>query len=156
MSIATVRAGLVAVANGLSIVVGSDTLTLNVLEREPDEVPATAQLPMMYPIASRAVYDFDQYGDDEIDITREYQLYMLFDPSGQKTQELKEQACDAIIESIVDRMSSYPSLGNVAGIQDTRVVSDSGPIPNLRENYWGAIITIRVQEIRSRSFGSNE
>ena len=158
MTVITTPARIVSLADGVTYTVGSVTYTIHGFDPPLAKAPETAQLPALYVYTSRATYDYEYYGDDDVREIREYRIQLAVLPVTEATQELIETRCRAAIVAVRNIYAARPSLGNLAGEQNALIVSDSGAfqLPQYGGVHIGVEFILRVDEQFARTFASNE
>lgn len=158
MTTAAVCAALKTICNGVTGVT-SDAVTLTIKSYDPPPASLdSVKLPAVYVFTGGAEYDAARYGAENVEIVREYSVNCAVLAENAATPELREKHCRPLLEALRDRLLMYPSLGNVATVQQMTPISDTGVIvlPEYGGLYVGFTITIQTLEIVSRTYASNE
>ncbi len=118
----------------------------------------TAQLPAAYSLLGSATYDEAEDGEKWDTVTRVYRVQVPVLPTGQATPNLRESLCQPLLESVVNKLSGYPTLGNTAWVEKSKIISDSGIVvlPEFGAKFVGFEIRLQVKYNILRTFAAGE
>ncbi len=122
------------------------------------------ELPTFLNFVRPATYDTDKLGDSDVEVTRQFAMWLLVQPA----VECEEGEGENLVEPFIDLVARYflarPSLGNLIGVSDSYITEDSGPKrlvwPGTPQNpvavYWGVEFKLDVIDIFGRIYSDNE
>jgi len=117
----------------------------------------TASLPLLYALTGESDYD-DTRGSELLWVTRIYRIQVAVIPRNQATPNTRETQCRPLISAVRDTFAQYPQLGNVLGVQNARVVGDTGValLPDWEGLYVGFEVRLEVTSVVERTYTQKE
>jgi len=130
----------------------------------PRGVVQSNQLPLFINFVRDGEYDHEELGDNDILHTRSFNMWLLVKPAAEGEEGESENLTEPWIETVVQYFMARPSLGNLIGVQDSYIVSDTGPKKMVwpgssaspTGTYWGIEFRLKVIEFTQRTFATNE
>jgi hypothetical protein len=112
----------------------------------------TAELPALYPFTG--AMSPDEEDSTSVTETRTYRVQVAVLPTGQGDPNTREALCRPLLEAVNAAYRIHFGLGNVVGVQNSRVVSDSGIVllPEWGGKFIGFEVRLAVTTIRERIF----
>lgn len=152
-----VCAALASILDGLSVTVGAlGTVTVHGINPPPPKLDS-ADLPAAYVLTGLATDDTDSAGDDLDRETRTYAVQVAVIAGGQGTPDERETRCRPVLIAVKNKLRAYTRLG-VAGIENARVINDTGiiPLPEYDGNLIGFEVRLMVTTLIARTYATNE
>jgi hypothetical protein len=114
-----------------------------------------ADLPLFLNFVREGVNDYDPLGSDDVYITRTYLMWLLVKPVAEGEEGESESSVEPWIDTVSKYFIARPSLSDLAGVQKTILLSDSGPkkmiwpgTPSAPQGvYWGVEFKLQVIEV---------
>ena len=120
----------------------------------------SGQLPAQYTFTGQSVVrqGSSSMGSDFLYSVRTYRIQVAVVPIGQATPDVRESRCQPLIDAVFYELSRFPSLGNLAGVQKSQVLGDSGIVvlPEWGAKFIGFELRFEVEYIMARDFGPGE
>jgi hypothetical protein len=137
---------------------------ISAYDQLPRGIVPTANLPAFLNFVREANYDDQILGEDDIESTRVFAMWLLVKPVAEGEEGEGETLVEPWITAVVNYFFARPTLGNLIGVKYSHILRDSGPKklvwPGTPTNpigtYWGAEFLISVTEIFKRIYANNE
>lgn len=114
----------------------------------------TAELPALWSFTGQAPHNETLFGQNILSYERIYRIQVAVLPTGQATPTLRELKVAPLIESVSEELEAYPMLKNTAGVQEAKVMSDSGIVilPEFGASFVGFEIRLQVKYFHKRIY----
>lgn len=120
----------------------------------------TAELPALYALTGQATYNESIMGELYEEVTRVYRVQVPVMAIGQANPQDRESLCQPLIEKVVTKFQSYPTLNNCPFVRanGVRVLSDSGVVvlPEWGAKYVGFEVRLQIIYDYPREFSPGE
>ena len=118
----------------------------------------SADLPALFAFTGNASHGDTQYGANKVLVTRIYRIQVAVIPSALGDPNTRETLCRPLLDATVDTFQMHPTLGKIARVRRSRVVSDSGIVllPEWGGKYIGFEVRLEVETIEPRTYAKGE
>lgn len=136
-------------------VIGGLMPSIGTAKDPPPAAIDTAQLPCLYTLTGEAEYEWIE---KLCFVTRMFRVQVAVVPTNQATPETRETRIRPLIVEVRNYLAARPQLGLVSGVQEAKVLGDSGPaiLPEYDGKYLGFEVRLQVTYAIERAFAAGE
>jgi hypothetical protein len=157
MTIAIVRTQIATLQRSIpGIITAYDQLPKGILKK--------LEMPLFINFVRDSSIDHDIYGDDAIQVSRQYLMWLIVKPVVEGIEGESESLVEPYIDTVLNFFYARPTLGLLTGIVDSAITADSGPKKmiwpgdrsDLQNVAWGCEFQLDVIEIVQRIYAPYE